>query len=160
MKLKNFEPKNIELIVSDFDGIFTDGKLEVFSDGRTSKKIDYKDIMGIAIIVKKGIKFAVISGEKSAAIDIIKEKFPCVDTFQNERNKIKVLKSLLEKYNTNPQNVIYLGDDINDIECLNYVGYPVSVPDAHKKVKEISGIHITNCNSGNGAFREVADSIL
>ena len=160
MKLKNFEPKNIELIVSDFDGIFTDGKLEVFSDGRTSKKVDYKDIMGIAIIVKKGINFAVISGEKSAAIDIIKEKFPSVDTFQNERNKIKVLKSLLEKYNTNPQNVIYLGDDINDIECLNYVGYPVSVPDAHKKIKEISGIHITNCNGGNGAFREVADSIL
>ena len=160
MKLKNFEPKNIELIVSDFDGIFTDGKLEVFSDGRTSKKVDYKDIMGIAIIVKKGIKFAVISGEKSAAIDIIKEKFPCVDTFQNERNKIKVLKSLLEKYNTNPQNVIYLGDDINDIECLNYVGYPVSVPNAHEKVKEISGIHITNCSGGNGAFRKVVDSIL
>ncbi len=160
MNKENFSPKNIELIVSDFDGIFTDGKLEVFSDGRTSKKIDYKDIMGIAIVVKRGIKFAVISGEKSAAIDIIKEKFSTVDTFQNERNKIKVLKELIEKYNINPKNIIYLGDDINDIECLNYVGYPITVPDAHSKVKELEGIHITKNNGGNGAFREIVDSIL
>lgn len=160
MKKENFLPKNIELVVSDFDGIFTDGKLEVFSDGRTSKKIDYKDIMGIAIIVKKGIKFAVISGEKSVAIDIIKEKFSMVDTFQNERNKIKVLKDLLEKYNINKENVIYLGDDINDIECLNYVGYPVTVSDAHQKVKEVEDIYITQKSGGNGAFREIVDSIL
>ena len=90
MGYKDYSIENIKLVVSDFDGIFTDGKLEVFSDGRTSKKIDYKDIMGIANIIKAGIKFAVISGEKSAAIDIIKEKFPAVDAFQNERKKINV----------------------------------------------------------------------
>lgn len=157
MENKIFSPRNIELIVCDFDGIFTDGKLEVFSDGRTSKKIDYKDIMGVAVIVKKGIKFAILSGEKSAAIDILKEKFKMIDTFQNERNKIGVLKMLLEKHNINPENVIYMGDDINDIECLNYIGYPVSVPNAHEKVKEVKGIHITKNSGGNGAFREVAD---
>ena len=69
MNKENFEFKNIELIVSDFDGIFTDGKIEVFSDGKTSKKLDYKDIMGIAIILKQGIRFAILSGEKSVAID-------------------------------------------------------------------------------------------
>lgn len=160
MKSKNFSLKNVELVVSDFDGIFTDGKLEVYSDGRTSKKIDYKDIMAIAILIKKGIKFAVISGEKSAAIDIIKEKFKDVDTFQNERNKINVLKNLLKKYNINAKNVIYLGDDINDIECLNFVGYPISVPEAHYKIKELEKIYITKNSCGNGAFREIVDSIL
>ena len=85
MKENYFLPQNIKLVVSDFDGIFTDGKLEIFSDGKTSKKIDYKDIMGIAIILKKGINFAIISGEKSFAIDILKEKFPNIDVFQNER---------------------------------------------------------------------------
>lgn len=157
MNETQFSPKNIKLIVSDFDGIFTDGKLEIFSDGRTSKKIDYKDIMGIAIILKKNINFAVLSGEKSAAIDVIKEKFPKIDTFQNERNKINILKSLIEKYSITPENVIYLGDDINDLECLNYVGYPVSVPEAHVQIKEVDKIYITKHNCGNGAFREVAD---
>ena len=160
MGYKDYSIENIKLIVSDFDGIFTDGKLEVFSDGRTSKKIDYKDIMGIANIIKAGIKFAVISGEKSAAIDIIKGKFPAVDAFQNERKKINVLKNLLEKYDIKPENVIYLGDDINDIECLNYVGYPVTVPEAHKTVKEIRDIHITENSCGCGAFREITDLIL
>ena len=84
---KSLSSENIKLIVSDFDGIFTDGMLEVFSDGRTSKKISYRDIMAISVILKKGIKFAILSGEKSSAIDIIKEKFPQIDSFQNERNK-------------------------------------------------------------------------
>lgn len=160
MGYNHFLPKNIQLIVCDFDGIFTDGKLEVFSDGKTSKKLDYKDIMGIAIVVKQGIKFAIISGEKSAAIDIMQEKFPMIDTFQKERNKINVLKNLTDKYSIKPENIIYMGDDINDIDCLNYVGYPVSVPDAHDKVKEVKGIHITKNCGGCGAFREIADLVL
>ena len=150
----------IKIIVSDFDGIFTDGKLEVFSDGRTSKKIDYKDIMAISIILKKGIKFAILSGEKSAAIDIIKSKFPMIDEFQNERKKINVLNLLLEKYNLDLDNVIYIGDDINDIECLNAVSHPATVQDAHDTVKNLDGIYVSTKKGGCGAFREIMDCIL
>ena len=157
MNEETFILKNIQLIISDFDGIFTDGKIEIFSDGKTSKKLDYKDIMGIAIVIKKGIKFVILSGEKSVAIDILKEKFPTIDTFQNERNKINVLKKLIEENNILPENVIYIGDDINDIECLNYVGYPMTVKDSHSTVKEIKNIHITKNNGGCGAFREIVD---
>ena len=126
--MKNFS--NVKLIVSDFDGIFTDGKLTVFSDGKTSKQIDYKDIMAVSIILKKDIKFAILSGEKSSAIDILKEKFPQIETFQNERKKIHILKALTEKYNIKPENIIYIGDDINDKDCLEYVKYPVTLPNA------------------------------
>ena len=156
MKFSN----NIKLIVSDFDGIFTNGKLTVYSDGKTSKVIDYDDIMAVSIILKKGIKFAVLSGEKSAAIDIIKDKFPSIETFQDERNKLKVLEMLAEKYNINKEDIIYIGDDINDIECLKYVGYPVSVPNAHETVKRIDKLQITKKYGGDGVLREVIDSIL
>lgn len=157
---KNFSIDDIKLVVSDFDGIFTNGKLTVFSDGLTAKQIDYHDIMAVAILIKRNIKFAILSGENSKAIDILKEKFPQIDTFQNERNKIQVLKDLLTKYNLTPKNVIYLGDDINDIECLSYVENPVTVPNAHKKVKEIKNIYITQNYGGAGAVREVTDLIL
>ena len=70
-KLKQ-DKHNIKLFICDFDGIFTDGKLTVYSDGKTSKVIDYKDIMAIANLLKRNIKFAIISGEKSSAIDILK----------------------------------------------------------------------------------------
>lgn len=152
--------ENIKMFVCDFDGIFTDGKLTVYSDGKTSKNIDYKDIMAIANLLKQGIKFVIISGEKSKAIDILKEKFSSIDIFQNERNKIQVLKSLLEKYNLKPENTVYMGDDINDIECLNYVLCPVTVENAHIKVKNVRNIYITHNKGGQGAVREVADYLI
>ena len=146
MKDRKFQ--DIKLFVCDFDGIFTDGKLTVYSDGLTSKIIDYKDVMAIANILKAGVKFAVISGETSKAIDIIKEKFPSAETFQNIRNKLEVLKGLVS------------GDDINDAECLKFAGAAFTVNDAHKSIKEIEGIHITERNGGHGAVREIADLIL
>ena len=151
---------DIKIFVSDFDGIFTDGKLTIYSDGRTSKVINYKDIMAIANLIKAGIKFAIISGETSSAIDEVQKKFPMIDTFQNERKKIDVLKNLLEKYNISPENALYMGDDINDIECLNFVKFPVTVNNAHYSVKELKEIHITSKDGGNGAVREIADYIL
>lgn len=150
---------NIKLFVCDFDGIFTDGKLLVFSDGKTAKQVDYQDIMAVANIIKKGINFAIISGEKSHAIDILKEKFPMIDTFQNERNKIQVLNNLIKKYDISSNDIIYMGDDINDITCLECVGHPFTVQNAHSKVKEIKNIKITQKSGGQGAVREVADLI-
>lgn len=158
--ISNLSEHNIKLIVSDFDGIFTDGKLEVFSDGRTSKKISYKDIMAISIILKKGINFVILSGEKSCAIDILKEKFPAIETFQNERNKILILNSLIDKHKIKPENVLYIGDDINDIDCLKVVGFPFTVADAHEKVKSMEKINILNSKGGYGAIREIADTLL
>ena len=160
MSTKIFPKDKIKIVVSDFDGIFTDGKLTIYSDGTTSKNVDYKDIMAIANILKQDIKFAIISGETSAAIDLMKSKFPMIDTFQNERKKINVLNFLLEKYNLKLENVIYIGDDINDIECLNAVAYPATVEDAHKTVKELNGIYISTKKGGCGAFREIMDCIL
>lgn len=156
----NSKKENIKLFICDFDGIFTDGKLTVYSDGKTSKKVDYKDIMAVANLVKAKIKFAIISGENSVAIDILKEKFPMIDAFQNERNKIQILKQLIEKYDLSEENVLYMGDDINDIECLKFVAFPTTVQNAHKKVKEVGGIYITQNEGGNGAVREVVDMIL
>ncbi len=160
MDIRQIKEGSIKIFICDFDGIFTDGKLTVYSDGKTSKTIDYKDIMAIANIIKGGIKFAVISGEISSAIDEVQKKFPMIDTFQNERKKIEVLKKLLDKYQIKPENALYMGDDINDIECLQYVTFPVTVNDAHDSVKNLDGIFITSRNGGNGAVREVADYIL
>lgn len=152
--------KDIKLFVSDFDGVFTDGKITVYSDGSTSKTLDYKDIMAIANLLKSGIKVAVISGETSCAIDILKQKFPDIEVFQNIRNKLEVLKLLLQKYNLSPENVLFVGDDINDIECLEFVGRAFTVNNAHLLVKSIKNINVISRDGGNGAIREIADLLL
>ena len=155
-----FQKESIKLFVSDFDGVFTDEKLTVYSDGSTSKTLDYKDIMAIANLLKANIRVAVISGETSKAIDILKQKFPTVEIFQNIRNKLEILQSLLDKYNLQPENVIYIGDDINDIKCLEYAAVSFTVNNAHKSVKELKDINITHCNGGEGAIREIADLLI
>ena len=66
----------------------------------------------------------------------------------------------MEKYNLLPENIIYIGDDINDIECLKFVSHPATVDDAHNTVKEIENIYISTKKGGCGAFREIMDCIL
>ena len=151
---------SIKLIVTDFDGILTDGTISVDDNMIASKKMSYKDLMGIFQAVKNGINIAIISGETSKAIDYLKMKCPAIEAYQGIRIKIDILKELVSKYYLTPDEVVYIGDDINDIMCLEAVKYKVSVPNANWQVKQVPGIQITLNNGGDGAFREVVDSII
>ena len=150
----------IKLIVSDFDGIFTDNSVFVLNENSKIKKLSYKDLMGVSICVKNGINLAVISGEKSPEIDYIAEKFGLVDIHQGIRNKFPVFESIIQKYNFASDEILYVGDDINDIDCLKNVKYAVTVDEANYKVKEIEHIQITQAKAGDGAFREIVDNII
>ncbi len=153
--------KNIKLIATDFDGILTDGYVYFSSvSAEEVKKISFKDIMGISLAVKNGYKIAVISGEKSDIIDRITNRFNIEDVHKGIRDKLSVLLTIAEKYQLSPQEICYLGDDINDIDSLEWAGTAITVPDAHYKVKNVPNIIITNAPAGNGAFREVIDSLL
>lgn len=151
---------SIKLIITDFDGILTDGTITINEDGTTSKRMSYKDLMGIFQAQKAGINIAIISGDKSKAMDMIKEKFPAIEVFQNIRIKIDILKDLVDKYYLTPEEVVYIGDDINDKMCLETVKYKVTVPNANWQIKRIPKIQITQNNGGDGAFREVVDAII
>jgi len=117
-------------------------------------------IPAVSAITPIGINVAIISGDKSPAIDSIKMRLPMIDTFQDIRIKIDVLKQIVDKYHLTPDEVVYIGDDINDKMCLEAVKYKVTVPNANWQVKQIPGIQVTNHFGGNGAFREVVDSII
>ena len=151
---------SIKLIVTDFDGVLTDGSIYIDDNMQTSKKMSYKDLMGIFQAIKYGINIAIISGETSRAIDYLKAKCPSIEAYQGVRIKIDVLKDLVSKYYLTPDEVVYIGDDVNDTMCLETVKYKVTVPNANWQVKEISGIQITQSFGGNGAFREVVDAII
>ena len=156
VKIKN----KIKMIVSDFDGIFTDGTITINHDGSSSKKLSYLDIMAVSMLIKNGYKFAIISGEKSAAIDYLANKFDIVDVHQDIRVKATVLQTIMEKYSLKPNEVAYIGDDFNDIDSLNSVDNRFTVPNANFRVKNVPNIQITEARGGEGAFRELVDSIL
>lgn len=152
-------PKTIKMVITDFDGILTDNCVYVNDDGKMSRKINFKDVMGISILYKNGYKIVIISGEKNKAIDILAKKFD-IETYQGIRNKIEVLNSVIGKYNLSEEEYIYIGDDINDYDSLCKAKYAITVPGAVKKIREIPNIQVTDSTSGEGAFREIADALV
>lgn len=152
-------PNSIRMVITDFDGVVTDNCVYINEDFTMSRKLNFKDVMGFSILKKNGYDIAVISGETNSAIEILSRKFDIKEIHQGIRIKIDVLKSVIEKYNLTSEEYVYVGDDINDLECLKYAKYKITVPHAVQKVKDVEGIQITENAAGNGAFREVADCL-
>ena len=152
--------EKIKMVITDFDGIITDNCLYVDNNGNMTRKINFKDVMAFSILQKNGIKTAIISGESNAAIEILAKKFDIQEIHQNIRNKIQVLKDIIEKYSLSKEEFLYIGDDINDEEALMYSKNAFTVPEAVDKIKSISHIKITKSPSGAGAFREIVDILI
>lgn len=153
--------KNIKFIVSDFDGIFTDGGVYFSSiSDEEVKKLNFKDIMGLSLAVKNGYTVAIISGENSPIIDKIAKRFNLTEIHKGIKDKGIVLEQMINKYNLKKEEICYLGDDINDISAHKLSGFPVTVPGANYKVKELKDIFITTAQAGDGAFREIVDMLL
>lgn len=156
--------KKIKLIASDFDGILTDGGYYLSSNNNDSfKKINYKDIMGISLWVKSGGIFAIISGDKSKAIDALAEKFNLQDVHQGIgfNQKKEALLGIMQKYSLTAEEICFVGDDINDIEALKLAKTAISASDGNFKLKkDVEHLLITEAKGGFGVVREIVDSIL
>lgn len=153
-------PKTIKMIVSDFDGIMTDGGVYIDEDLKMSRKLHYKDLMALALLRKNGIDLVYISGEKNPIMDLLAQRFNLKEVHHDIRIKIDVLKSIVEKYNLIQGEFLYIGDDINDTDCLNFSDVKITVPNASAAVKKVDGIQVTNERGGSGALREVVDCLL
>lgn len=153
-------PKTVKMIISDFDGIMTDNCIYVDEDLKISRKINFKDIMGVSILKKAGFELVFISGEKNPLIDLLSERFSLIETHQNIRVKIDVLKEIVKRHGLKPEEFLYIGDDINDIDCLNFSSIKITVPNSTAAVKKVEGVQITTEFGGSGAFREVVDCLL
>ena len=153
-------PHTIKMIITDFDGIITDNCVYIDEDGKMSRKLNFKDVMGFSILRKNGYMMGIISGEKNTAIDILNNKFQIEEVHQGIRNKLDVLDSIIKKYALTDEEFVYIGDDVNDYDSLCRAKYAITVPTAAKKILNIEGIQITDSPCGCGAFREVVDALV
>ena len=152
--------KNIKLVASDFDGVFTDGSVYLDEELKQVKKINFSDIMGVSRLLKAGYKFAIISGETSNILNYFKNKFGVDEIHGGVRQKGIVLNEIMQKYSLNADEVVYIGDDINDIASFECVTYKVAPKNANPVLKLRDDIQITEKFGGNGAFRELVDDLL
>ena len=153
-------PKTIKMVITDFDGIVTDNCVYIDPKGEMSRKLNFKDVMAFSLLKKNGFNIGIISGESNSAIEVLAKKFDIEEIHQGIRNKLDVLTSIVKKYNLTKEEFVYIGDDVNDYDSLVFAKYAITVPEAVEKVRKIENIQITNSSSGNGAFREIVDSLI
>lgn len=149
----------IELLVFDVDGCLSDGKISYTNSGEEIKSFDIKDGFSILRWNKFGKKSAIITGRGSKIVEKRAKELGIEYVYQNISDKKEVLSKLIKELNIGYENVAAIGDDINDLKQLKSVGWSFAPNDAVDIVKE-NVKTILSKNGGNGAAREMIDTIL
>jgi N-acylneuraminate cytidylyltransferase len=151
-------PEKVSLIVLDFDGVLTDNKVYVNEKGDETVAAHRGDGMGISLIKKAGIEVVILSREKNPVVKARGDKLD-VPVYQGIEAKDAVLTSIIEERGLSSEEVIYLGNDINDLSCFPLVGLAVAVADAHPEVINKAKL-VLNKEGGQGAVRELCDLVI
>ena len=151
--------RKIKLLVTDVDGVLTNGGI-IYGQGELELKIfNVKDGYICQYLLAAGIKLAIITGRWSDVVErrAVELKFNYV--VQGASDKLKELKKLQEKEALRPEEIAYIGDDLNDLETMNYVGLSAAPNDAFDYIKSEVDF-VCSRKGGDAAFREFADLIL
>ena len=149
----------IKMFLTDCDGCLTDAGMYYSPEGDLLKKYNTKDGMGIRLLREHGILVGIVTGENT---DINKRRVEKLkmDIYEPGcKDKKSVVERLCKEHGISPENVAFVGDDINDLEAMKFVGYPCTIADGHKSVKEVAK-YIAKEPGGHGAVRDIIDHIL
>lgn len=150
-------PARVELVVFDFDGVMTDNRVWVDQDGRELVAANRSDSLGLSRMRLAGVEAMVLSREVNPVVAARCRKIN-LPFIQGERDKAKALTELLKERNISPEQVVYVGNDINDLPCFPIVGCAVAVADALPEVCEQADLVLSQ-RGGHGAVREICDMI-
>ena len=151
--------KKIKLLILDVDGVLTDGFLFYDYQGNQIKRFSVKDGLGIRYLQKAGLNLCIVSGGKE---DVIKKRaedlnikyiYCCV---KNKKEKVEILQ---DEFEVKKENILYVGDDLNDLTVRKSVGLLIAPNDASKNLKKYCDA-ILKSNGGYGAVRELAERLL
>lgn len=151
--------KNIKMLVMDVDGTLTDGKIYYGNNGEIFKAFDVRDGYRLIKCEDYGIITAIITGKSSEIVAGRAKDLKIKEVYQGISNKIEILTMLIEKYSLSSSQVAYIGDDVNDLECMAYCGFSACPADALDEVKTQVDYVCKNIG-GHGAVRELIDMII
>ena len=149
----------IELLVLDVDGVLTDGRLVIHSDGTESKHFHTLDGHGIRMWQRAGLKVALLSGRHSDATQRRAAELDIAYVLQDQHFKRPALETLVKEIGLQAPNVAYIGDDLPDLPAMRFVGFAVAVANAVDEVRAQAD-YVTTRPGGRGAVREVIEHIL
>ncbi|MCW3084333.1 MAG: 3-deoxy-D-manno-octulosonate 8-phosphate phosphatase [Bacteroidetes bacterium] len=159
--MENFKIKlnRITTFIFDVDGVLTDGSVTLMPDGEQVRTMNIKDGYALQLAVKQGYRVVIISGGKSEMVRKRLNGLGITDVYLGAHAKLDTYKEYLEIYNVNPDEVLYMGDDLPDYEVMKQIGVPTCPADAVQEIKGIS-IYVSHHNGGRGAVRDVIEQVM
>ena len=148
-----------KLVITDIDGVWTDGGMYYTPEGDVMKRFCVKDGWGVAFLRHHGIPVAIMTGENTQIVQKRAEKLRIEHCFLGVKDKLALTGKLCAELGISLEDVAYIGDDINDLRLLRAVGFaasPCNTPDYVKKEVD----YVCHAHGGHGAFREFVEHIL
>ncbi|WP_375239847.1 KdsC family phosphatase [Aurantibacter sp.] len=149
----------ITTFIFDVDGVLTNGDIQISENGELLRTMNVKDGFGVKYAIKQGYNMAIISAGTNQGVKQRLETLGITNVFLDSQNKLEVYNSFVEKHNLKPEEILYVGDDIMDIEVMKLVGLACCPQDAVPEVKQISN-YISHKNGGKGCVREIIEQVL
>ena len=151
--------KNIKLLLTDVDGVLTDGGRYYSKEGEVLKKFHVRDGMGVNILLRNNIRTVILTKEKSMITKKWAKDMNISQVYSGFTKKERALTQICKKYKVSLKEIAFIGDDTNDLEALKKVAFSAVPNDAVVQVKKIAD-YICKASGGKGCFREMSDLIL
>ena len=155
----NYDLQKIRAIVFDLDGVLSGSTIALDLEGTPLRTVNIKDGYAIQLAMKVGLRIAIISGCRIEAVRMRYEGLGMEDIYLGAAVKIKTYEEFKAKYGYADEEVMFMGDDIPDLEVMRRVGCPVCPKDACHEVREVS-IYVSDRNGGEGCGRDVIEQTL
>jgi YrbI family 3-deoxy-D-manno-octulosonate 8-phosphate phosphatase len=150
--------ENIDIFVFDFDGVLTNNLVHLDQDGKEGVTCSRADGLAFDVLRKLNKPAFILSTEENPVVAMRAKKLN-ISVIQNISDKVEAIKNLASKNSYNLQNILYVGNDINDYLVMRLCGYSACPADSHKKIREISDI-VLKTNGGKGVVRELLEDVL
>ena len=159
MSTINYDLKKIKALVFDVDGVLSASVISLYPSGEPMRSANIKDGYALQLAVKRGFHVAVITGGRAEAVRVRYTKLGITDLYMGSAVKIHDYHAFKNKYALRDEDILYMGDDVPDIEIMRECGLPCCPKDAAYEVKEISK-YVSYACGGNGCARDVIEQVL
>lgn len=151
--------KKVKLIITDVDGVLTDGGRYYSANGEMLKRFHVRDGMGVNLLLRNGVKTVIMTKEESKIVKKWAKEMNVSFVYSGVLKKELGLSKICKKFNLTNEEIAYIGDDVNDVELMRRVGFSIAPQDGNTYAKQVAD-YVCKTSGGEGVFREVADLVL
>ena len=151
--------KDINTFIFDVDGVLTDSTLIVTEKGELLRTMNAKDGYAMRKAIDEDFLICIITGGKSEGVALRLEGLGITEIYSGISDKVECYHKIIEKYDVNPEHILYMGDDLPDYEVMRLVGLPTCPSDSVPEIKSVSQ-YISPIKGGYGCVRDVIEKVL